>query len=177
MSRLQKVSELSRGDSSLQPDHLTPLLDQLTRMKRSLRHSQVSHEAEQLHHPSVVQSARTGTKAVLHMMIRARAERFEFLPADLFADPAWDMLLDLYLADIMSERVSVSSLCGASNVPMSTALRWIAALAREGLTVRTADRRDGRRFFVALSETGLARMDAYFTSLSTTHTGASVRGC
>jgi DNA-binding MarR family transcriptional regulator len=113
-----------------------------------------------------VHSARTGTEEAVRLIIRNRAERVRFLPTNLFADPAWDMLLDLYLSDILSKRTSVSSLCGASNVPMTTALRWISALDREGLIGRSQDRNDGRRSFIALSEAGLARMDDYFDSLA-----------
>ena len=95
-------------------------------------------------------------------MIRGRAARRKFLPSELFADPAWDMFLDLYLAAIVSIRVSVSSLCGASNVPSTTALRWISHLTEGGLIERTTDPRDGRRHFIALSKMGVARMDSYF---------------
>jgi hypothetical protein len=115
--------------------------------------------------PSVVKSARTGSEEVVRMMICARAGRFKVLPATLFADPAWDMLLDLYLADILSKRVSVSSLCGASNVPATTALRWIGHLTDEGLVERSSDPYDARRYFISLSEAGLARMDRYFEAL------------
>lgn len=37
----------------------------------------------------------------LRSLIRARRLRASFLPADLFADPAWDMLLDLLQAEIV----------------------------------------------------------------------------
>src|SRR5690606_9764038 len=66
-------------------------------------------------------------------LLRARRLRDEFLPGDLFADPAWDMLLDLFAARLEQERVSVSSLCIASAVPPTTALRWIRTLTEKGL--------------------------------------------
>src|SRR5690606_24209072 len=65
--------------------------------------------------------------------LRVRRLRDEFLPGDLFADPAWDMLLDLFAARLEQERVSVSSLCIASAVPPTTALRWIRTLTEKGL--------------------------------------------
>lgn len=64
----------------------------------------------------------------LRAMIRARRLRSSFLPADLFADPAWDMLLDLLQAEIVQHRVPVSSLCIAAAVPATTALRWIKSM-------------------------------------------------
>lgn len=58
----------------------------------------------------------------LRVMIRARRLRANFFPADLFADPAWDMLLDLLQAELVQHRVPVSSLCLAAAVPATTAL-------------------------------------------------------
>ena len=111
---------------------------------------------------NVVRSARTGTEKLVRQIIGTRAERRKFLPAHLFADPAWDMLLDLYLADITCQRISISSLCCASNVPATTALRWITTLKREGLVERMADPYDHRRYFMYLSAKGLDAMDGFF---------------
>lgn len=57
------------------------------------------------------------TAAQVRDLLRARRLRADFLPGDLFADPAWDMLLDLLAAHLDQERVSVSSLCIAAAVP------------------------------------------------------------
>ncbi|NWK96985.1 MarR family transcriptional regulator [Sphingobium lactosutens] len=85
-------------------------------------------------------------------MLRARRIRADFLPGDLFADPAWDMLLDLLAARLEQERVSVSSLCIAAAVPPTTALRWIRTLTEKGLVERQADPHDGRRIFIGLAQ-------------------------
>lgn len=95
-------------------------------------------------------------------LIRHRRRRAEFLPAALFAEPAWDMLLDLYAAHHEGKQVAVSSLCIAANVPSTTALRSIDAMARAGCLVRRRDPDDARRIFIALSETARAGLDAYF---------------
>ena len=50
----------------------------------------------------------------------------------IFADPAWDMLLDLMEAEIEQPRVAVSSLCIAAAVPATTALRWLKTLTEPG---------------------------------------------
>ncbi len=111
---------------------------------------------------SAVHPTRTGTEKVVRQIIRTRAQRAKFLPGHLLSDPAWDMLLDLYLADILSKQISVTSLCSASKVPATTALRWIATLNREGLVVRRNDAHDHRRYFMSLSGKGLAAMDGFF---------------
>ncbi len=109
---------------------------------------------------SLVRSDRTGTELAVRKIIRTRAERSEFLPSHLFADPAWNMLLDLILTDILSQRISVTSLCIASNVPAATALRWItkgSLNARPTLMVIEG-------LFMSLSAEGLAAMDDFFSS-------------
>jgi len=92
------------------------------------------------------------TATQIRDLIRARRLRDQFLPADLFADPAWDMILDLMAARLAGERVSVSSLCIAAAVPPTTALRWIRQLTDRGMLERHADPTDGRRVFIALSD-------------------------
>ena len=97
-------------------------------------------------------------------MLRARRLREDFLPADLFADPAWDMLLDLLAARLEQERVSVSSLCIASAVPPTTALRWIRTLTDKGIVHRQADPHDGRRVFIALTDDTAEALTSWFTA-------------
>ena len=98
-------------------------------------------------------------------IIRLRRVRDQFFEPELFADPAWDMLLDLYAARLEHNRVSVSSLCIAAAVPATTALRWIKALTTSGIFERRADPHDGRRIFVALSDNATAAMHAYFAAI------------
>ena len=98
----------------------------------------------------------------LRTVIRARRLRSRFFAEDLFADPAWDMLLDLMQAQLAQVRVPVSSLCIAAAVPATTALRWIKTLTDRGLIVRRADPFDGRRVFVELSETSSDAIRRYF---------------
>lgn len=98
-------------------------------------------------------------------MLRQRRLREQYFPADLFADPAWDMLLDLYAARLERQPVSVSSLCIAAAVPATTALRWIKTMTDAGIFLREADPRDGRRIFIALAESACEAMTSYFDAL------------
>ena len=95
-------------------------------------------------------------------VIRSRRLRARFFDEQLFADPAWDMLLDLLQAEIAQHRVPVSSLCIAAAVPATTALRWIKTMTDAGLFVRRADPHDGRRIFVELAPPASAAMRQYF---------------
>lgn len=99
-----------------------------------------------------------------HLKERRLRERF-FEPG-LFADPAWDMLLDLWIARASGRSVSISSLCIASAVPQTTALRWIERLATGGYVLRTADPRDARRRHVSLSPHGSSSLSHYFCAVA-----------
>jgi DNA-binding MarR family transcriptional regulator len=104
------------------------------------------------------------TEQEIRAILKARRDRAKFFPADLFADPAWDMLLELYAAQLGQRRISVSKLCLGSGVPPTTALRWINTLERKRLLTRSADALDGRRVFVQLSDEGITAMTAYFAN-------------
>ena len=104
-------------------------------------------------------------------VIRARRLRSRFFEEELFADPAWDMLLDLLQAEIAQLRVPVSSLCIAAAVPATTALRWLKTMTDKGIFVRRADPHDGRRVFVELSRDASLAMRRYFAELGDTGVG------
>jgi len=96
----------------------------------------------------------------------ARRARSAFLPAELFADAAWDMLLELFACELEEKRLSVGSLSAASGVPMTTTLRWIQTLEDRRLMCRQTDTQDRRRLWVSLSSAGSAAMRRYFASVS-----------
>ena len=98
-------------------------------------------------------------------VIRARRLRGRYFSEDMFADPAWDMLLDLLQAEIAQLRVPVSSLCIAAAVPATTALRWLKSMTEKGIFVRRADPHDGRRVFVELSRDASMAMRRYFAEV------------
>jgi hypothetical protein len=98
-------------------------------------------------------------------VIRARRLRARYFPEELFADPAWDMLLDLLQAEIAQLRVPVSSLCIAAAVPATTALRWLKSLVAQGLFIRRADPHDGRRVFVELAPETSHALRRYFADV------------
>ena len=95
-------------------------------------------------------------------VIRARRLRSRYFPEELFADPAWDMLLDLLQAESSNLRVPVSSLCIAAAVPATTALRWLKTMVQEGIFLRRADPHDGRRVFVELAPHTSQTLRRYF---------------
>jgi DNA-binding MarR family transcriptional regulator len=83
--------------------------------------------------------------------LRQRHRRNQLFSAEIFADPAWDILLDLFVSDLEARPVSISDACLASGVPPTTALRWIKHLERAGHLRRTPSETDGRRVYLTLS--------------------------
>lgn len=102
---------------------------------------------------------------LVRRIIHQRQLRTRFFPGDMFADPAWDMLLDLTAATAEGTRVSVTSLCIASGVPPTTALRWIAQMTEAGLVQRLEDHTDKRRAFIGLSDASISSMARYFHAI------------
>lgn len=102
---------------------------------------------------------------LIRRIIRQRQLRARFFDGALFADPAWDMLLDLTAARAEHTRVSVTSLCIASGVPPTTALRWIGQMTEAALVERIDDEADRRRAFIALSDKAADAMARYFAEL------------
>jgi DNA-binding MarR family transcriptional regulator len=151
-------------DISSEPSaaRLRQLSDEVSRIAASLARLSVGPEAtiEKPHLPKgAVPSISLDT---VRQVIRARRLRARYFDEELFADPAWDMLLDLLQAEIAQHRVPVSSLCIAAAVPATTALRWIKTMTDADLFKRRADPHDGRRVFVELSAAASDAMRRYF---------------
>ena len=102
---------------------------------------------------------------LVRRIIRQRQLRARFFDGDLFGDPAWDMLLDLTAARAEHARVSVTSLCIASGVPPTTALRWIGQMSETGLLERVEDETDRRRAFITLTDKAADSMARYFAEI------------
>ncbi len=136
----------------------------------SAKMATIASEIEALLHPSELRHIERaalppgpapGSAAHVRTLIRARRARAQYFLTDLFADPAWDILLDLFSARLEHKAVSVSSLCIAAAVPPTTALRWIKTMTDEGLLERKPDPADGRRIFIDLSDRATTAMEAY----------------
>lgn len=98
--------------------------------------------------------------------IRARRLRARFFDEELFADPAWDMMLHLLYADLRQQRVTISTLCAAAHVPATTALRWLKSMSDKGVFIRRDDPFDGRRTYVELAPATERALRFYFAELA-----------
>lgn len=85
--------------------------------------------------------------------------------ADLFGEPAWDMLLDAAIMEGRGKRVSVTSACLGADAPPTTALRYLTALESRDLLERETDPLDNRRRYVRLTAKGKRLLKDYFGAL------------
>ena len=102
---------------------------------------------------------------ILRQTIRARRRRSDFLSGGLFADPAWDILLELSLARTEERIVRLDDLLRSSQVRESTILRWLEKLEQDGWVSRTPDPSDSRQCLVDLSQRAAAAMQAWISDL------------
>lgn len=101
----------------------------------------------------------------IRTILKHRRKRDEFFEGDLFADPAWDILLELYAAALGQSRLSTGSVSIGAAVPATTALRWIKSLEAKNLIERKADPLDARRNYLSLSEGAFDALTSYFKAI------------
>ena len=101
-------------------------------------------------------------RSALRELKTMRRLRSEYFPAELFADPCWEMLLDLYDASLTGAEVTVTSLGAASGVPPTTALRRMETLQDHDVIVRLEDKADKRRTIIKLSDAGMRAVEDFF---------------
>lgn len=94
-------------------------------------------------------------------MVRERLRRGSYFDAGLFADPAWDMMLDIFIAEAEGRETPVMNLCLSSQVPETTTLRWVRTLEHAGIFIRRKDEHDQRRVLVRLSPHAAKSMADY----------------
>lgn len=163
-SACPRLNDISKEPSAVR---LRQLSDEVSRIAATLARLSVGPTSVGVEKPQLTCGEAPGVSLdMVRQVIRARRLRARFFDEELFADPAWDMLLDLLQAEIAQHRVPVSSLCIAAAVPPTTALRWIKTMTDVGLFKRRADPHDGRRIFVELSPGASDAMRRYFGEVS-----------
>lgn len=147
------------NSNAQQAKHTDPdSLDQIGTISRKL--VEIVDELSRFEHHAGASDHSSKPQPIIKLReaIRVRSLRNRLFPKGLFSDPAWDMILDLTLATIEHRQISISSLCIASNVPTTTALRCIKALVAHEIIQVVADSKDRRRKIVQLSSDTLDRM-------------------
>jgi hypothetical protein len=99
--------------------------------------------------------------AFAERLYQERRRRSRHFPPQLFAEPAWDILLDLFVNGVRNRAISITSACIAGGIPATTGLRWLGLLEKEGLLVRETSGDDARVTWVRLSDQGMNAMRGY----------------
>lgn len=116
--------------------------------------------------PTVIGSAADDdVMSVARAVYQSRKRRSIHFGSALFSEPAWDMLLVLFIYGDRGDRMSVTKLAEFSESPLTTAIRWLDYLESQRWIVRTPCPNDRRKFFVNLSDKGRSLMVTYFQSL------------
>jgi hypothetical protein len=154
---------MTAHSSQQNAERLLQLSNEVSRIAGTLARLSADPSASAL--PPDAESDDVSPKKVMEV-IRGRRLRARYFPEDLFADPAWDMMLDLLHSELTHRRVTVSSLCISAAVPATTALRWIKAMVEKNLFIRRADPLDGRRVFIELAPDTSSALRRYFAELA-----------
>ncbi len=96
-------------------------------------------------------------------VLLGRKIRGSFFKSPMFGEPAWDMLLALFVTEGSEKQLTVSRLSEFSGAPMSTALRWLDYLEQSQLVTRGSSTTDKRVVYVKLTDTGREALHEYFS--------------
>lgn len=100
-------------------------------------------------------------KSKARALISDRKRRARFFGRGMLGEPAWDMLLRLYVAE--KGLLTIRDLIVMTEEPKTTALRWISYLENKGFVRRRPDSVDRRLIDIELLDRGRELLDAYFS--------------
>ncbi|MBY8823399.1 MarR family winged helix-turn-helix transcriptional regulator [Sphingomonas colocasiae] len=79
----------------------------------------------------------------------------------LFGEPAWDLLLSVFIATEQGGALSVTQVSQTTDLPLSTVQRYAGLLEKRGLLVRIRDDSDARRVLLRLTCIASLKMRAF----------------
>lgn len=94
-------------------------------------------------------------------IVSKRERRKDFFNASMFGEPAWDVLLALYLAEARGDRTNVNTLTLRSGTAPTTALRWMSYLENHQLISREEHPTDARASIIRLTEKARRALELY----------------
>ncbi|RYF06400.1 MAG: MarR family transcriptional regulator [Oxalobacteraceae bacterium] len=99
-------------------------------------------------------------------LLAERRLRRQHLPAELFHEPAWDMLLALFVAGEDPQPMNIKALVAMADAPVTTSQRWIEHLYKLRLIDRVIDPADRRRVEISLSAMGQDAVTSYLRAVT-----------
>ena len=95
-------------------------------------------------------------------MVELEKLRHSFFPSAIFGEPAWNILLMLYVAPSRADR-TVRRLGENSGAPLSTAIRWLDYLEAEGLVMQDSSTHDPQQKEVHLTDKAYNRLRSFLS--------------
>jgi DNA-binding MarR family transcriptional regulator len=116
---------------------------------------------------NILPSALAGTSlaAMAERLYLERRRRDEYFPAGLFGEPAWDLILALFVARDEGRRLTVAEAYEAAKVKPAAGRKLLARMESQGMIRRSAGQQDRRKKFVGLTDDGTERLTDYLTRL------------
>lgn len=95
------------------------------------------------------------TEDHIQALLIGRRGREALFGTELFSDPAWDILLEVYAGQLGGRTIDPADLAKTTTIPLSVINRWLTALSSRGLV--TIDREGGLPL-LKLTADGAAKM-------------------
>ena len=122
------------------------------------------HEASK--DPKISRESRSQAATRIFEERRVRADHFA--DADLFGEPAWDILLYLFQGHSHGRGVKIETISIMLGMPATSALRWLEVLERKELVFAYRDETNVRQIFLRLSSKGFLQMAQYLDNVALT---------
>ena len=94
--------------------------------------------------------------------LKLRRVRDRHFPEGYFGASAWDVLLELDRAERLGRCYCISDVGIDAKIPLTTALRYLLRLEKDGYIARQCDPTDRRRVFVRLTDHGRMLLNQIF---------------
>jgi DNA-binding MarR family transcriptional regulator len=100
------------------------------------------------------------------IIFHSRLARTRHFNRAMFGEPAWDIMLMLYINDRGGSRLTATKIADLIEQPFSSVVRWIDYLAKERLIERLPHPNDKRVSIIALREKGRDSIETYLGTVA-----------
>ncbi len=83
--------------------------------------------------------ARDRSAATADAILTFRRIRSEMMPRELFSEPGWDLLLELFVDNANGHRVTAREVSERDNIPGTVLARWLMHLTQIGFIIGDGD--------------------------------------
>lgn len=105
--------------------------------------------------------------AVASAILKDRRRRSRIFNAGMFGEPAWEILLTLFVNDSSGLRLTVGGLSKSTERAHTTTLRWLGYLRDQKLVFREENPGDARTEFVRLTDEARRGLELYLANMAT----------